>query len=146
MNTKLPASVVWSENLGGYDPNPWKWEINEESTPTADRGCVPANREMAIKVAPECVEMHIPQHFDFIPVVAWSVDKLTHRESAPEKGFPYRVDSWSMSGRFPRAPKAHIACKEVDGREYHTIVAVTPPKYKGEKHFVTITLAMYTPA
>ena len=91
--------------------------------------------------------MKIPQHFDTSsPVVAWSIDKLTHRESAPEKGFPYKLDSWSMSGRFPRAPKAHIACKVVAGIEYHTIVAVTPPKYRGEKHHVTITLAMYTPA
>jgi hypothetical protein len=53
--TQLTAIAIWSDSLGGYDPNPWNWEIAETAEPV-ERGCVPANKELAIKVAPECVD------------------------------------------------------------------------------------------
>ena len=54
--TQIPAIAFWSDSLGGYDANPWNWEINEESTSAAERGSVPANKALAVKVAPECVD------------------------------------------------------------------------------------------
>jgi len=57
--TQLPAGLAfWSDSLCGYDPNPWNWEINDDQIGTAarERASVPANRELAIKVAPECVD------------------------------------------------------------------------------------------
>ena len=54
--TQIPAIAFWSDSMGGYDPNPWSWEINEESTSTAERGCVPSDKSLAARVAPECVD------------------------------------------------------------------------------------------
>jgi hypothetical protein len=55
--TQLPPGLaLWSDSLRGFDPNPWNWEINEESTPTAERGCVPSDKSLAARVAPECVD------------------------------------------------------------------------------------------
>jgi len=54
--TQIPAIAFWSDSMGGYDPNPWDWTINEESTSTKERGCVPADKKIAKRIAPECVD------------------------------------------------------------------------------------------
>jgi hypothetical protein len=90
----------------------------------------------------------IPEEFSSITptVVKWALDKMKYSYTPPEKDFQYHKYSWSFAGHFKTAPKEYYEMKtDSQGNEYHVIVSVKKPHYKGDKPFIAISMDKYEP-